>query len=78
MELKRKTSKEVAKRMKRVVARYTIPVNMRTDNGPCYVREEYRNLIEEWKVRHVMSSPLHPQSNGLVKRAVGSGAREAI
>ena len=43
---------------------------MVNDNGPCYVAETFTNLMKEYAVNHITSSPHYPQSNGLVEKFV--------
>ena len=43
---------------------------MVSDDGPCYVAETFTNLMKEYAVNHITSSPHYPQSNGLVEKFV--------
>ena len=39
-----------------------------SDNGPCYASEIFTNLMVEYNVNHITSSPLYPQFNGLAEK----------
>ena len=41
-----------------------------TDNGPCSVSEEYEIFLAKNGVKHIMSAPYNPATNGLAERAV--------
>ena len=43
---------------------------MVSDNGPSYAAEAFSNLMKEYEVNHITSSPHYPQSNGLVEKFV--------
>ena len=43
---------------------------MVSDNGPCYTAEAFSNLMKEYAVNHITSSPHYPQSNGLAEKFV--------
>ena len=43
---------------------------MVSDNGPCYTAKTFTNLMQEYAVYHITSSPHYPQSNGLAEKIV--------
>ena len=51
-----------------IICRYGAPKKIQSDQGTHFVNEVIRNLTERFKIKHSLSSPYHPQSNGLVKR----------
>jgi transposase InsO family protein len=64
------TSKVIIERMKSAFARHGIPQEVRSDNGPQYISNEFKKFSEEYGFRHVTSSPRYPQSNGQVEGSV--------
>ena len=50
--------------------RHGIPATMRTDNGPQYSSEEFKDFCKSYSILHVTSSPHTPHSNGEAERAV--------
>ena len=49
-----------------------VPAVLRSDGGPQFASSTTRRFLEKWEVRHQMSSPGHPQSNGHAEAAVKS------
>ncbi|XP_066969110.1 uncharacterized protein [Macrobrachium rosenbergii] len=49
-----------------------VPIRLRTDGGPQFTGNEFRDFMEQWGVRHVVTSPYYPQSNGHAEAAVKS------
>ncbi|XP_050706255.1 uncharacterized protein LOC126991577 [Eriocheir sinensis] len=47
-----------------------VPVRLRTDGGPQFTSRELAEFLERWGVRHNVSSPNYPQSNGHAEAAV--------
>ena len=41
-----------------------------SDNGPCYVAETFTNLMKEYAMNHITSSPTLPPINGLAEKYV--------
>ena len=46
-----------------------IPKNIITDNGLEFRAQETENVLAEYGIRHIYSSPYNPSSNGSVERA---------
>lgn len=68
--LKDTTASTVMTHIKSFFARHGIPETVRTDNGPQFSCQAFRDFSEEYGFTHVTSSPLYPQSNGLVENGV--------
>ena len=49
-----------------------VPLRLRTDGGPQFASREFAGFLERWGVRHDMSTPHYPQSNGHAESAVKS------
>ena len=58
------------KKLKLHFARWGIPNEVVTDNGPQFVSDEFARFAKEWNFRHITSSPYHSQSNGKAESAI--------
>ena len=47
-----------------------LPEVIVSDNGPQFVAQEMKDFLKSNEIRHCLSSPYHPASNGEVERAV--------
>lgn len=52
-----------------VFAEFCIPETVVTNNGSCFVSEEFESFMKANEVKHLTSVPYHPAS-GLVEHAV--------
>ena len=68
--LKSMSAQSVKEHFKSIFSEYGWPDTLVSDNGPCYTAEMFTNLMKEYAVNHIMSSPHYPQSNGLVEKFV--------
>ena len=64
------TSSTVCKEIFNIFTEFGKPYIIRSDNGPCYVIKEFKELMKLFQVQHVTSSPHFPQSNGFVEAMV--------
>ena len=64
------TGQHIARQFKLICSEYGWPETIVSDNGPCYASEIFTNLMIEYKVNHITSSPHYPQSNGLAEKYV--------
>ena len=64
------TGQHVASQFKLICSEYGWPETIVSDNGPCYTSESFTNLMSEYNVNHITSSPHYPQSNGLAEKYV--------
>nr|XP_022314409.1 uncharacterized protein K02A2.6-like [Crassostrea virginica] len=55
---------------KKQFSRLGIPCILVSDGGPQFSSQEFKNFTKDWRINHVMSSPIHPQSNGKAEAAV--------
>ncbi|XP_033739278.1 uncharacterized protein K02A2.6-like [Pecten maximus] len=51
-------------------ASYGLPIELVSDNGPQFTAAEFATFLKENGVRHILSAPYHPSSNGEAERAV--------
>ena len=63
-------SQTVVSHTKAIFARYGIPKEIVSDNGPEYSAKAYHNFCKDWDIHHNPSSPEYPKSNGLAERTV--------
>ena len=47
---------------------FGIPEVVVTDNGSCFVSEEFETYLSKNGVKHITSAPYHPSTNGLAER----------
>lgn len=68
--LKTTTAEDVITKLQGQFARYGIPAEIVSDQGPQYTSSQFRNMMQQWGINHTMSSPGHHQSNGKAEAAV--------
>ena len=51
-----------------IICRHGCPKIILSDRGTHFVNKVVDNLCENFKIKHQLSSPYHPQTNGLVER----------
>ena len=64
------TSSKVIELSRTLFAQFGIPEVVVTDNGPCFVSQEFETYLTKNGVKHITSAPYHLSSNGLAERAV--------
>ena len=65
---KRIRAKEVIEFIKfKIIYRYGVPYQITSDNGTPFKNEEMERFCRKEKIKHVFSTPYHPQSNGQVE-----------
>jgi len=53
-----------------IFSRFRVPTAIRSDNGGCFIGEQFRQFGKSNDIKLVTSSPRYPQSNGLAESAV--------
>uniref|UniRef100_A0A3Q0SBR5 Integrase catalytic domain-containing protein n=1 Tax=Amphilophus citrinellus TaxID=61819 RepID=A0A3Q0SBR5_AMPCI len=69
------TSTQIIHQLKATFARFGIPDEMVRDNGPQFSCAEFKELAQQMDIKHLTSSPHHPQGNGHAERAVQTAKR---
>ena len=64
------TSSETIRQLRTTFARFGLPHTVVTDNGSCFMSEEFEVFLAKNGVRHVKTAPYHPSSNGQAELAV--------
>ena len=64
------TSSAVIKELGMIFSEFGKPQIFRSDNGPCYLSQEFRFFMQNWLIEYRTSSPHYPQSNGLAESMV--------
>lgn len=64
------TSTKVIDISRTLFAQFGLPEVLVTDNGSCFVSEEFETFLAKNGIKHVTSAPFHPATNGLAERAV--------
>ena len=64
------TSKVLVQEMKAVFAKLRVPNVIVSDGGPQYTSAEFKDFMKQWQIKHRVSSPRNPQSNGMAERCV--------
>ena len=68
--LKSMSAQNIAEQFQSIFSEYGWPDTLVSDNGPCYSAKTFTNLMKEYAVNHITSSPHYPQSNGLAGKFV--------
>ena len=69
------TSKFLIKHLRDIFVRYGRPDQLDTDGGPQYKSAEFAQFLDQWSVKHRISTPYYPQSNGRAELGVKSARR---
>ena len=58
--------------MEHIVARYGLPSVLISDNGGEFISQGFKDYLKEFGIEHHLTSPYHPQSNGMTERFNGT------
>ena len=64
------TGQHIASHFKLICSEHGWPETLVSDNGPCYTFEIFTNLMKEYNISRITSSPHYLQSNGLAEKYV--------
>ena len=63
-------SSQTINKLKQIFARWGIPRELVSDNGPQLVSVEFETFLKEWGITHKTSDPMYPKGNGKAESAV--------
>ena len=69
-DMRSHTEEHLVRKFNPLLARYGAPKVIRSDNGPFYISQEWKGLLEEYAIDHQTSSPYYHQSNGMAERGI--------
>ena len=79
------TSAKTIVALREVFARFGLPKQLVSDNGPQFTSVEFNQFLKTNGVKHIRSAPYHPATNGAaerlvqtVKRSLKAGHRSAL
>ncbi|XP_058049718.1 uncharacterized protein K02A2.6-like [Ahaetulla prasina] len=75
--MKSTTAEAVIATLRHLFATHGLPDILVSDNGPQFTAAQFEEYLAEEGIRHALSAPFHPASNGLAERSVRS-AKEAL
>ena len=52
----------------KIICEHGCPEVLQSNQGMHFVNRVIKDLIEKFRIKHCLSSPYHPQTNGLVER----------
>ena len=76
--LKSMSAQSVTEHFKSIFSEYGWPDTLVSDNGPCYTAEMFTNLMKEYAVNHIMSSPHYPQFVQIIKNLFYKANEEGV
>ena len=67
--------KFIVSHLRDIFVRYGRPDQLETDNGPQFKSTEFSQFLDTWGIKHRLSSPYYPQSNGRAELGVKTAKR---
>ena len=64
------TSNKTIEVLRSQFARHGLPEQLVSDNGPQFTSDEFEKFLKGNRVKHILTAPYHPASNGLAERFV--------
>ena len=66
--MKTTISEKTIQVLRNMFARHGLPEQLVSDNGPQFTSSEFKQFMHKNRVKHILSAPYHPASNGLAER----------
>ena len=64
------TTQSTVEKLRLIFATHGLPEMLVSDNGSVFTSADFQEFMSRNSIRHVLTSPYHPASNGLAERAV--------
>ena len=64
------TAEATVQALRVVFSTHGLPEEIVSDNGPQFIAQEFRDFLKCNHIKHFLSAPNHPASNGEAERAV--------
>ena len=64
------TSESTIERLRYMFARYGVPMQLVSDNGPQFTSRQFADCMKQNGIKHTLVAPYHPRSNGPAERFV--------
>lgn len=68
--MKSTTTNATLEKLRECCARFGLPYTIVSDNGPQFTSTEFNSFTKENGIRHILTAPYHPASNGQAERYV--------
>ena len=68
--MKSTTAEKTVEKLRTLFADYGLPHELVSDNGPQFVSDIMKQFLRDNNVKHILSAPYHPSSNGEAERFV--------
>lgn len=64
------TTEKTMNELRLIFAQHGLPEELVSDNGPQFVSSEFAEFMYKNGIKHTLTPPYHPQSNGAAERSV--------